>query len=175
MLLVFDRILNKIKREYKNRIFNLKTGYKANLVGNMTLINTNILIGKNVTIYPNVMFFGDGKIEIGDNVDIGNNTIIYASKSGGVTIGNNSMIAANCYIIDTDHGIKKDVLIRNQENTVKPVTIGNDVWIAANSVILKGSIIEDGAVVGAKSLVKGKVEKNAIVVGSPATILKYRK
>ena len=40
------------------------------------------------------MFFGDGLIEIGDNVDIGNGTIIYSSKSGGVSIGDNSSIAA---------------------------------------------------------------------------------
>lgn len=94
---------------------------------------------------------------------------------GGVTIGNNSMIAANCYLIDMDHGIKKEKLIREQSNKVSPIIIGEDVWIAANSVILKGSNIKSGAIVGAKSLVKGHVEENACVVGVPATILKYRK
>lgn len=175
MLLLFDRVLNKIMRLYRNKIFYLKTGYRANIVGNMTLINRNVSVGENVTIYPNVMFFGDGKITIGDNVDIGNNTIIYASKSGGVTIGNNSMIAANCYLIDMDHGIEKRKLIREQSNKVSPIIIGEDVWIAANSVVLKGSIIGDGAVIGAKSLVKGNIEENACVVGVPATLLKYRK
>lgn len=175
MLLLFDRVLNKIIRLYRNKIFYLKTGYRANIVGNMILINRNVSIGENVTIYPNVMFFGDGKITIGDNVDIGNNTIIYASKSGGVTIGNNSMIAANCYLIDADHGIEKGKLMREQNNNVSPIVIGEDVWIAANSVILKGSNIGDGAVIGATSLVKGNVEENACVVGVPATLLKYRK
>lgn len=62
------------------------------------------------------MFFGDGLIEIGDNVDIGNGTIIYASQNGGgVKIADNSMIAAQCYIIDTDHGICAGELIRNQK------------------------------------------------------------
>ena len=83
MLLLFDRVLNKFIRLYRNKIFYLKTGYRANIVGTINLINRNVSIGENVTIYPNVMFFGDGKITIGDNVDIGNNTIIYASKSGG--------------------------------------------------------------------------------------------
>ena len=36
MLLLFDRVLNKIIRLYRNKIFYLKTGYKANIVGNMT-------------------------------------------------------------------------------------------------------------------------------------------
>lgn len=77
------------------------------------------------------MLFGDGLIEIGDNVDVGNGTIIYASKNGGVKIGNNSMIAAQCYIIDADHGIRGGKLIREQGTTVSPVEIGEDVWIAA--------------------------------------------
>lgn len=69
----------------------------------MNLINRNITVRKNVTFYPDVMLFGDGPIIIGDNVDIGNGTIIYSSKNGGgVTIGNNTMIAAQSYIIDTD-------------------------------------------------------------------------
>ena len=97
------------------------------------------------------------------------------NPGGGVTIGNNSMIAANCYLIDMDHGIEKGKLIGEQSNKVSPIIIGEDVWIAANSVILKGSNIKSGAVVGAKSLVKGNVEENACVVGVPATLLKYRK
>ncbi len=53
------------------------------LVGSVTLINRNIRLGRNVVIYPGVMFFGDGLIEIGDNVNIGNQTIIYSSRWGG--------------------------------------------------------------------------------------------
>ena len=121
------------------------------------------------------MFFGDGEIEIGDNVDIGNGTIIYASKfGGGVSIGSNSMIAAQCYIIDMDHGTHKDDLIRNQNNTVKAISIGEDVWIAAGCKILKGSIVGDGAVIGAQSVVKGEILSNAIAVGVPAKVKKYR-
>lgn len=68
------------------------------IVGDITVINKNIKLGHNVTIYPDVMLFGDGEIVIGDNVDIGNGTIIYSSKDGGVTIGNDTMIAGQCYI-----------------------------------------------------------------------------
>ena len=83
ILLFIDRVINKILRTYRNYMFYAKTGCKANLVGRMTLINRNVVCGKNVTIYPDVMFFGDGRIEIGDHVDIGNGTIIYASKNRG--------------------------------------------------------------------------------------------
>lgn len=84
------------------------------------------------------------------------------------------MIAAQCYIIDTDHGTAAGTHIRNQQNKVAPVEIGEDVWIAANSTVLRGSRIEDGAVIGAKSLVKGHVQANSISVGIPARHLKFR-
>ena len=47
------------------------------------MINRNLRLGKNVNIYPYVQIFGDGLIEIEDNVDIGTGTIIYSSKNGG--------------------------------------------------------------------------------------------
>lgn len=84
------------------------------------------------------------------------------------------MIAAQCYIIDMDHGIKKETLIRQQDNAIEKGIIGNDCWLAANVTVLKGSEICDGAVVGAKSLVKGKVESNSVVVGVPCKIIKMR-
>ena len=120
------------------------------------------------------MLFGDGLIEIGDNVSIGNDTMIYASKNGGVRIGDNSQIAAQSYIIDMNHGIARNELIKNQPNTVLPISIGKDVWIAANVTIIKGSNIGDGAVIGAKSLVNGEIEPYSICVGIPAKKIKMR-
>lgn len=177
MILLIDRIKNKFLRWYRKKVFNKYTKNKKSdvkIVGDITLINPNIKVGKNVTIYPDVMFFGDGIIEIGDNVDIGKGTIIYSSKEGGVKIGSNSMIAGLCYIIDMDHGIRKETLIRKQQNTVEPVIIGEDVWIAADVKVLKGSEICDGAIIGAGSVVKGRIESNSIAVGIPAKIKKER-
>lgn len=170
--------VKKISRQYRKKVFRKSIGCAHSafsLVGDITLINKNIKLGKNVSIYPNVMLFGDGLIEIGDNVDIGSGTIIYASKNGGgVHIGNNTMIAAQCYIIDTDHGIGANELIRNQGNTVSRIDIGEDVWIAAGCKILKGSKINNGAVIGAAAVVNGEIPSNAIAVGIPAKVKKFR-
>lgn len=174
IILLYDRLINKIRRTYRDYVFYKKTGNRAKLIGNINLINTNVKLGKNVSLYPDIMFFGDGKIEIGDNVTIGNGTMIYASKEAGITIGSGTMIAAQSYIIDTDHGIGLGKPIRKNPNTHAPITIGNDVWIAANCTVLKGSVIEDGAVIGAKSLVNGTIEQNAIAVGIPAKAIKFR-
>lgn len=172
-----QRVIRKLRQLFRNLAFKEAISCPHNnftLVGNITLINRNIKIGKNVTIYPNVMFFGDGPIEIGDNVAIGNNTIIYSSKDGGVKLGDHVWIGANTYITDTDHGTRAGELIRNQANTVASVSIGNDVWLATDVTVLKGSIISDGAIIGAKSLVKGSVPANSISVGVPAKVIKYR-
>ena len=177
IFILIERLRNQIKCRYKKRLFKEKTKCTHNdfsIIGDITLINRNVKIGRNVTIYPDVMFFGDGLIEIGDNSAIGNGTIIYSSKDGGVTIGNDTLIAGQCYIIDTDHGMSSEDLIRNQKNTVASVTIGEDVWIAAGCKILRGAQIHDGAVIGAASLVKGEIPSNAIAVGVPAKVIKHR-
>ncbi len=178
LILFFDKAIRKIQNEYRKYVFRKKIGCKHkdfSIVGKITLINCNIKLGHHVTIYPDVMLFGDGLIDIGDNVDIGNGTMVYASKAGGgVSIGKNTLIAAQSYIIDVDHGTHAGELIRNQKNTVAPVTIGEDVWIAAGSKILKGSHIHDGAIIGAASLVKGEIPENAIAVGTPAKVIKFR-
>lgn len=177
MILYLDRFIQKILREYRKAVFRAKTHCKhKNFVirGHMTLINPNITIGKNVTFYPDVMLFGDGPITIGDNVSIGNGTIIASLSKEGITIGNNTMIAAQSYIIDCDHGMQPDKPIREQKHTTEPITIGEDVWLAANVTVLKGSQIGNGAVIGAKGLVKGKIPPYAIAVGVPAKVIKYR-
>ena len=177
IILMINRLINRLRRSWRHYIFRYNIACVHSdfrLIGDVTLINKKIHNGHNVTIYPGVMFWGDGDILIGDNVNIGNNTIIYASKNGGVSIGNNTNIAAQCYIIDMDHGIEKGSLIHNQRNSVMQVIIGEDCWLGANVTVLKGSIIEDGAVVGANALVKGIVPHNAIAVGSPAKTIKYR-
>lgn len=60
-----------------------------------------------------------------------------------------------------------------QENDVDTI-IGNDVWIGANAVVMKGIRVGDGAVIGAGAVVTHDVPAWAIVVGVPARVLKYR-
>lgn len=52
--------------------------------------------------------------------------------------------------------------------------IGNDVWLGANSLVLKGVKIGDGAVIGAGAVVTKDVPPYAIVGGNPAKVIKMR-
>lgn len=173
------KIFRVIKRRIKSASFCRKIKNKKSkkpvLLGKVILRQKpKVVIGNNVTFYNNVIIWGPGTIKIGNNCAIGDNTIIYASVGGGVTIGNDTLIAANTYIIDQDHSFSKNELIRKQEMKTAPIIIGNDVWIGTNTAILKGVTIGDGAVIGANSLVNKNVSSMVVVGGSPAKIIKER-
>ena len=84
------------------------------------------------------------------------------------------MIGPHCYITDTDHGTRPGDPMRAQPLDTGPVSIGNDVWIAAGVVILKGVTIGDGAVVGAGAVVTKDVPAGTVVAGVPARAIKGR-
>lgn len=167
-----NRIANVFRRNYVvNRVSG--GGNFPNILGKVYVQTNNLKIGKNVTIYPGVYLWGND-IEIGNNVDIGIGTIIYSRKK--IKIGDNTTIAGQCYIIDSNHSTKAGKLIRNQQDEVAKngIYIGNDVWIAAQCSILKGANIGNGAVIGAQSLVNTDIPENSIAVGTPAKVIKYR-
>lgn len=177
MIVLFERIVNKIAREYRKRLFLKMTGNKRRYLkvkGKIFVMNRNVSIGEYVSLYPGVQFFGDGKITIGNHVSLGNGTIIYASKSAGVTIGNDVSVGAYSYIIDADHGVSRGGLIRENKLETSEIIIEDDVWLATNVTVLKGSHIRKGAVCGAKALVKGEIEEYGIAVGIPAKVVKKR-
>lgn len=170
------RVVRKIKRIVVTsfyKTFHLKAGKKFTVLGRLSVDNFNVKIGNNVTLYDNVSFNGDGEIIIGDNVVIGNNTVIFSTER--IEIKDNVLIAANNYIIDCDHGVRKEELIREQPIIKQPVTIGDDVWLGASVVVLKGVNIPKGCVIGANSTVTKELKENyQIYVGSPVRGIKTR-
>ena len=138
----------------------------------LTSGNGVIRIGCNVLCENYVRLSSMGKLEIGDNVYIGLFSVI--TTLDHITIGNNSMIASHVHIIDFDHGIARHQLMRKQPVTKEAINIGNDVWIGAGAVILKGVNIGDGVIVGAGSVVDKDIPAYSIVAGVPAKIIKQR-
>ena len=64
--------------------------------------------------------------------------------------------------------------MRLQTAPKKKVTIGNDVWLGANALIMPGVNIGDGAIIAAGAIVTRDVEPYAVVGGNPARVIKYR-
>ena len=114
-----------------------------------------------------------GFVRIGQNCTINQGTKIHGA--GGVTIGDQVMIAGQTMIIAFSHGVDDLARPMYQQPCVnKGITIGSNVWIGAGAQILDGVTIGYGAIVGAGSVVTRDVPEYAIVVGVPARIMRYR-
>lgn len=122
-------------------------------------------------IEPYCRLIGDPKIKIGDNFYLNANCHLL----GEITFGNDVMIGPKTIIWGRDHGMDVGLPMKKQPHESAPVNIGNDVWIGANVIVLKGVKIGDGAVVGAGSVVTKDIPNAAIAVGNPARVVKYRK
>lgn len=109
------------------------------------------------------------KIVIGDNVGISGGSIVAADT---VTIGDNVLIGANCIIIDNDfHPLFSEERRYSKTNIgTEPVIIGDNVFIGANTIILKGTQIGNNTIIGAGSVVKGRIPPNSIAFGNPVRI-----
>ena len=110
-----------------------------------------------------------GDIVIGNYTRIGmHNTII-----GPVTIGNHVNLAQGIVVTALNHNFKDTTMrIDEQGISTNPVTIGDDVWIGANAVILPGVTIGKHVVIAAGAVVAKDVPNNSVVGGVPAKILK---
>jgi acetyltransferase-like isoleucine patch superfamily enzyme len=104
---------------------------------------------------------------IGDGTSINRGVSICAQSS--IRIGRNCGIGNDCLIFDTDF---HDVADRGRVPDAAPVTIGDDVWLAARTIVLKGVTIGDGAVVSAGSVVATNVPAHALVGGVPARLIR---
>lgn len=105
------------------------------------------------------------EVKIGKNVIVMNGCLMMAA--GGITIGDETQIAANVQLISNNHDLEDRNVI-----TCKPVNIGKRVWIGAGATILPGVTIGDNSVVGAGSVVTKDVPSDTIVAGNPARFIK---
>ena len=113
-----------------------------------------------------------GEIQIGDDSRIGlHNTII-----GPVHIGNQVNLAQGVVVSGLNHNFADtETPISEQGVSTAQITISDDVWIGANSIILKGVTVGTGSVIAAGAAVTKDVPPYAIVGGNPARILKMRR
>lgn len=130
--------------------------------------------GRNLRVLAGTRFRSMERIEVGNNVSIGFDNFIQAF--GGLIIGDNVLLGPGVKIWTVNHGYDlRDKLICEQAQVKKPVRIGDDVWIGANTSINPGVDLPDGCVVAAGSVVNKKVYKQySIIAGNPGRIIGFR-
>jgi len=127
-----------------------------------------------ITLFSRCSFttYPGAEIRIGDRVGL-NGTTITSKKR--VEIGDGTMIAPNVIIVDSDFHAQwppETRLLSSTADADAPVTIGKNVWIGMNSVVLKGTTIGDNSIIGASSLVGGAIPANVVAAGNPARVLR---
>ncbi len=114
-----------------------------------------------------------GSITLGTRVFVGESTVIYGH--GGVTIGDDTLIAMHCRIVSSNHKVPgRDSLIRHQADILLPTAIGKDVWLGAGVTVLGGVTIGDGCVVAAGAVVTKDLPPYAVAMGVPAKVIRFR-
>lgn len=117
-------------------------------------------------------------ITLGDHVSFSDG--VHLSAISSIVIGNHVLMGSRVYISDHNHGTYKG---ERQSRPDEPpslrvlggggeVTIGDNVWIGDNSVIVGPASIGKGAIIGANSVVRGVILPNSMVAGAPAKLIK---
>ena len=154
-------------------LFSLPRFRSLNKLKSLWLRSMGAKIGNRVVFYGGVWIMSGRNLRIGDDVDLAKDVLI--TSDGGVEIGDRVLIGYRTQILSGNHAVPPNRgLIFGAGHRSSPVKINRDVWIGANSIILPGVTIGEGAVVAAGSVVTKDVLPFSYVAGVPAKIIKMR-
>jgi acetyltransferase-like isoleucine patch superfamily enzyme len=130
-----------------------------------------VSLGADCVIESDTSFKFDGpwrsgpSIILGDRVFLGRGCEFNIQE--GITIADEAAIASGCKFIDHDHGIAGTRLDETPGRKGR-ITIGRNVWLGANVIVLRGVSIGDSAVVGAGGVVTKNIPAGEVWAGIPA-------
>lgn len=107
---------------------------------------------------------------IGNNSSVNCNNMIACRER--IEIGDDVQFSPNVQIYDHDHDYRATGGVKAGKYKTAPVKIGNNVWIGANTVILRGTKIGDNCVIGAGCIVAGSVPDGSVVIQKKESIVK---
>ncbi|GGG21724.1 hypothetical protein GCM10007304_39430 [Rhodococcoides trifolii] len=125
-------------------------------------IGTDVVVGRHTRVLDL------GGLKTGSVVNIGHHA--HLDARGGIEIGDKVDMAPYVSIFTVGHDPDSPTFAGTSKKTV----IGNRVWLATGSSVAPGSVLEDGVVLGAKSVAHGRLEANGVYAGNPAKLLRYR-
>jgi len=116
---------------------------------------------------------------MGEGIRIGANSAVdaysFLGSSGAIYVGENVIMGQHVCFHPENHKFDRiDIPIKAQGTTRTGITIEDDVWVGANVTFLDGAYVERGSIIGAGSLVRGKIPAYSVAVGSPARVIRSR-
>ena len=134
------------------------------------ILGDDVLIDGKCSFTFAARFSDHPTFEIGDGSDISNRCAFFVGKR--ITIGKHCMIASNVWMFDSN-GHSTDPASRlaglpPPADEVKPITVGDNVWIGRNVLVFPGATIGEGSVISAGSVVMSDVAPYTVVAGNPA-------
>lgn len=163
-----------VRRRYPQAYIPLTVSFHINDFSALKMENRVVLSSFSEIVVISV----DSSLGISGELSVGSETYIGAFSNlravgGRISIGNHVQIAQHVSIIAANHVIEPVVGTRTSlDRRRNGVTIGDGVWIGANSVILPGVEIGDQAVVGAGAVVTRSIPPRQIWAGNPARLVR---
>ncbi len=106
-------------------------------------------------------------LNIGRNVSVNHGCMIVCRES--IEIGNDVQFSPNVMVYDHDHDYRANGGVKSMKFKTSPIKIGDNVWIGANTVILRRTEIGDNCVIAAGSIIKGVYPDNSVIVQKRTT------
>jgi len=125
-------------------------------------------IGKNVLIRPTVRITYPWKLTIGDYAWVGDDVVLYTL--GNIEIGAHAVISQKAYLCTGSHDYRQPTF----DIYAKPISIGEQAWLASDVFVAPGVVIGAGTVIGARSSVFKSLPPGIIAVGNPARVVRVR-
>lgn len=142
------------------------------IVGN----NNIITFEENCHVGPGCSFWLEGnnvKITIGKHTSFTNTVHVNAQEDNmSIVIGEDCMFSNHIIIRTSDSHAIYSCETNKRINPAKPIKIGNHVWIAPGSEVMKGVVVGDGCIIGSQTMVTKDVPANCLAVGRPARVVK---
>jgi acetyltransferase-like isoleucine patch superfamily enzyme len=112
------------------------------------------------------------RLMLGRGVTLTGHSEFAMHETSSITVGPDCMLAPNVRFRTSDAHPIVDATTRERLNPARDITVGEHVWLAAESIVLKGADIGAGSIVATRSVVTGTIPVNSLAAGVPARVIR---